>query len=49
VIEEGWTCENNQCTTICGDSLIKGEEECDDGNQIDTDECDSECKSVSVE
>ena len=35
VIEEGWTCpEGSSCTPICGDSLIKGFEECDDGNKV---------------
>lgn len=32
------------CTTICGDSIIAGEEECDDGNLIDGDYCTSVCQ-----
>lgn len=29
---------------VCGDARISDEEECDDGNLVDTDDCTSECK-----
>lgn len=29
---------------ICGDGIIQGEEECDDGNDVNTDACLSNCK-----
>eukprot|EP01127_Copromyxa_protea_P012669 TRINITY_DN3322_c0_g2_i11.p1 TRINITY_DN3322_c0_g2~~TRINITY_DN3322_c0_g2_i11.p1 ORF type:complete len:444 (-),score=76.59 TRINITY_DN3322_c0_g2_i11:28-1359(-) len=32
------------CATVCGDSLIKGEESCDDGNTADGDGCSADCK-----
>jgi len=38
---EGWKCENlglnteTICVEICGDGLIIGEEDCDDGNVND--------------
>ena len=33
-----------KCTPICGDGLIRLEEECDDGNGISGDGCSSQCK-----
>ncbi|CAD8085132.1 unnamed protein product [Paramecium primaurelia] len=37
----GWEInqENKKCTTICGDQLIAGDEQCDDGNEIKYDGC----------
>jgi cysteine-rich repeat protein len=32
------------CTTVCGDGVILGGEECDDGNTASGDGCDSTCK-----
>ena len=32
------------CRAICGDGLVLGENECDDGNQVDGDGCSSTCK-----
>jgi cysteine-rich repeat protein len=35
VPEEGWSCDEEEpsvCVTVCGDGIVKGEEECDDGN-----------------
>ncbi|CAD8059006.1 unnamed protein product [Paramecium sonneborni] len=40
---EGWELTINRCTTICGDQLILGTEECEDGNLIPYDGC-FECK-----
>ena len=34
---------SNQCLEICGDSLLVGAEECDDGNSADGDGCSSAC------
>lgn len=47
--QSGWSCINTAgkpsiCTTICGDGLIKGSEDCDDGNTINGDGCTSKCK-----
>ncbi|CAD8162332.1 unnamed protein product [Paramecium pentaurelia] len=40
---DGWQLNLNRCNTICGDQLIIGMEECDDGNIIPHDGC-YECK-----
>ena len=48
----GWYCtgcsltyDTTVCTTKCGDGItISPEEQCDDGNNIDGDGCDSNCK-----
>ncbi|CAD8109131.1 unnamed protein product [Paramecium sonneborni] len=40
---EGWELTIYRCSTICGDQLILGTEECDDGNLIPYDGC-YECK-----
>ncbi|CAD8125726.1 unnamed protein product [Paramecium sonneborni] len=40
---EGWQLNINRCTTVCGDKLVLGREECDDGNLIPHDGC-YECK-----
>jgi len=31
-------------SSICGNGIVEGSEECDDGNDIDGDGCDSDCK-----
>ena len=43
-IEEGFTCpvEGSACGGICGDGLVRGEEECDDG-EGESAGCSSEC------
>jgi cysteine-rich repeat protein len=33
------------CITICGDGVLSGDEECDDGNQLNTDACKNNCSS----
>ena len=40
-VEDGWVCQDvpAQCESICGDNLVVGNEECDDGNTI-TESCD---------
>jgi cysteine-rich repeat protein len=35
-------CQNAQC----GDGIVDSKEECDDGNSVEDDECDSQCKDV---
>ncbi|CAK57758.1 unnamed protein product (macronuclear) [Paramecium tetraurelia] len=37
--DTGYHLENYQCSTICGDGVIVGEEQCEDGNQIQFDGC----------
>ena len=32
-----------ECVPVCGDGLRKGNEECDDGNEISEDGCSSAC------
>ena len=43
---EGWKCPDNICTPICGDNLIIGIEECDDGNKFENDECFNNCTKI---
>ncbi|CAD8089132.1 unnamed protein product [Paramecium sonneborni] len=40
---DGWELIVNECFPICGDYLVLGNEECDDGNMIRSDGC-FECK-----
>jgi cysteine-rich repeat protein len=49
VIEEGYVCngEPSVCSTVCGDDIQVGAEECDDGNDI-TDECAYNAQSCEV-
>jgi len=37
-------CKNKTLTRFCGDAHLDTEEECDDGNKINGDGCDSNCK-----
>ncbi|CAD8171155.1 unnamed protein product [Paramecium pentaurelia] len=49
---EGWTLYQNQCIPICGDQLIIGNEQCDDGNLIPFDgchECKFQCQSQCID
>ena len=39
-----WDHANQKCTPICGDGLIRLEEECDDGNNIAGDGCSAQCQ-----
>ncbi|CAD8120370.1 unnamed protein product [Paramecium sonneborni] len=39
----GWIIQNNQCTSICGDGIVVGNEQCDDMNSIQNDGC-YQCK-----
>lgn len=42
---EGCECRaEDQCSPICGDGLIRGDERCDDGNQSPGDGCDGLCR-----
>ena len=37
-IEEGWCCENNDCSPVCGDGKVVGDEKCDYGSgPVDSD------------
>ena len=44
-MECGYTCSGggdrgkDSCETVCGDGLVAGSEECDDGNAADGDGC----------
>ena len=42
---DGWVHPwvNGSCSTLCGDSLLRGQEKCDDGNTNDHDGCSSTC------
>jgi cysteine-rich repeat protein len=45
-VETGWNCDQSEpsnCTEICGDNNIVGEEECDDNNLNNGDGCSSSC------
>ncbi|CAD8183516.1 unnamed protein product [Paramecium octaurelia] len=37
--KEGWKLDSFFCDPICGDLIVVGNEECDDGNQISVDGC----------
>ncbi|CAD8095146.1 unnamed protein product [Paramecium sonneborni] len=52
-INQGWELHlvNNQCVTICGDQIIVGSEQCDDGNILNYDgcyECQYECQKECI-
>lgn len=35
---------DGRCTSVCGDMLVVGREQCDDGNLNDNDGCTNECQ-----
>ncbi|CAD8097659.1 unnamed protein product [Paramecium sonneborni] len=41
ICQEGWTYDEllENCNPVCGDGIIQGQEECDDGNIISNDSC----------
>lgn len=41
----GYVCTSTGCATVCGDSIIAGDETCDDGNPFDFDGCSDECQN----
>ncbi len=42
--ECGWNCPGpSECETVCGDAIIVGFEECDDGNEMGGDGCAHDC------
>ena len=43
---ENFTLSEETCISVCGDNKKSKEEECDDGNQIDDDECNNSCLYV---
>lgn len=45
-VETGWICPTlmEPCRPICGDVLLRGNEECEDGNIINDDGCNTECQ-----
>ncbi len=44
LIEPGVDAQPSQCTGVCGDGLLRGDEPCDDGNQTAGDGCDATCQ-----
>ncbi len=45
-VPENYICTNScilEYVPYCGDGIVNGTEQCDDGNQIDTDECKNDC------
>ncbi|CAD8055706.1 unnamed protein product [Paramecium primaurelia] len=40
----GWQILEFQCIPICGDGVINGNEQCDDGNLIEADGCNNKCE-----
>src|SRR6185436_4387277 len=42
--ETGWTCLGVTCSASCGDTLLRGLETCDDGNEDSNDGCSSTCE-----
>ena len=46
---DGLACIDNTCQeTICGDNVVQGDEECEDGNLTDGDGCDNDCTFTRV-
>ena len=43
------TCQTIAVTAVCGNGVIEAGEQCDDGNLLDLDGCDSKCKYEVVE
>jgi cysteine-rich repeat protein len=51
-VEAGWACARGAaagpwawgCATMCGDGVVAGPEECDDGNALDGDGCGPACR-----
>ncbi len=41
---EGESCEASACAVRCGDGVVGGSEECDDGNTVDGDGCSATCQ-----
>lgn len=41
-VAKGWTCNDTDCTSICGDKIVVGDEECDPPDGL---ACDSSCRS----
>ena len=35
---------DNDCAPVCGNGVVEGSEQCDDGNQVDTDACNNMCR-----
>jgi cysteine-rich repeat protein len=46
LVEVGWDCASNNCTTVCGDGIRAGLEACDDGNVASGDGCAEDCANV---
>jgi fibro-slime domain-containing protein len=44
---KGFVRSHSTCATKCGDKILAGEEECDDGNTASGDGCDSACQDES--
>ncbi|CAD8119881.1 unnamed protein product [Paramecium sonneborni] len=42
--EKGYHYHQNSCQSICGDGYLTQEEQCDDGNLLDNDGCNSNCQ-----
>jgi cysteine-rich repeat protein len=44
-VQTGFTCTGSPsvCTTICGDGIVGGSEQCDDGNLTNGDGCTNTC------
>jgi hypothetical protein len=39
-------CQEETLADCCGNNLVEGDEDCDDGNSIDNDDCTAQCKKV---
>ena len=40
----GFRRANSTCSEVCGDGILTSGEECDDGNDVDDDDCSNECE-----
>lgn len=47
--DEGLSCVDGTCqATTCGDMVVEGEEQCEDGNEVDGDGCDADCSYTAI-
>ena len=47
--DPGLSCVEGTCgETLCGDNMVQGDEECEDGNLVDGDGCDNDCTFTRV-
>lgn len=47
--DDGLVCKEGACVLdLCGNSMVDGDEDCDDGNDMDGDGCDNDCSRTTL-